>query len=729
MQYATKVCVSRRHVAGLAVFLLATFLLGGCGTDPADREFCGEEGSECPDGQYCDDAQECVSDCTAGEGDCADGEVCNDQGQCVSQACDSDGDCGAEQYCTGGECVERECDPQDGSRCGAGEECSGRGTCVMAGECLEDADCDDPPSAECNNNARVTYDSEGTCLQQGESFECEYPEQESSCGWGCEDGECLADPCSGDPCNDPPPAECGGEDGDTLLTYGQSTCSSEEDGECSYPPNEQSCPHGCTDGACEPGPCTGVACDNPPEDSCDGDVVVTYADEGSCESSDGDEGPTCNYDQDFEHCAYTGASCENASCTDPVQQTGELVITEMMADPEGVADRNGEWFEVYNPGSEAVDLQDWSLTSEGNAAYTIEESVSLEADERVVLARDEDPLGDGSLEPDHVYEEIYLANGSDWLRIKNPDGEIADHVFYEAGAILAGHSRKLDPAVEPSASANDAFDNWCPSLTDAEQLSNDDDYGSPGEVNEACTSAPCSEYECQRPEGFCSDGEAIRPTRDQASCEESRFNNPACDFDVQTFDCTDQELCVEGFCEGLPSNAPDPGDLVITEMMGNPATIPDSSGEWIEVYNSSDRTLSLFSLILEDDESGGARDAYTVVNTSAEIPSNDYAVFVVETDSTQNGGIEDTYHYQGSHLKNSPQDMTIRLVRQDGTVIDEAHYGSADAGVAQQLDVDAYQGASSPASNNDTASNWCSATSNYDPDNTGTPGDDNHTCD
>ena len=44
------------------------------------------------------------------------------------------------------------------------------------------------------------------------------------------------------------------------------------------------------------------------------------------------------------------------------------------------------------------------------------------------------------------------------------------------------------------------------------------------------------------------------------------------------------------------------GDLVLTEIMINPKRASDRHGEWVEVLNSSERTVVLDHLVLEDGE-------------------------------------------------------------------------------------------------------------------------------
>ncbi|MFB6372180.1 MAG: lamin tail domain-containing protein, partial [Bradymonadaceae bacterium] len=617
--------------------------------------------------------------------------------------------------------------PAAGTGCKEGETCSARGECVMAGDCLADSDCDEPPSPRCDGDTLQSYSGPGTCNTSGQEYACEYTPEETPCPHGCKDGECLPDPCKGKTCQQPPASSC--IDENTLETYQTpGACESDNEGMCSYETVERSCAHGCMNGECSDGPCEAISCDSPPEDRCDENTAVTYQDSGTCEMTE-DEGTKCDYAPTYENCSYTGATCESASCGNPIVQEGGLIVTEYMADPMSARDRDGEWFEVYNPSSSDIDLKGWTLASDGDDDHRIVQSVTVPAQGRALLGRESDPLdGEATVSPDYVYDSVVLSNNSDWLRLKDTAGNVVDHVFYEQGTPIDGHSRKLDPSIEPTVSANDDYTNWCPSLSSEESLGDGAEFGSPGAENPVCADKPCSEFTCETPAGFCRGGDAVRPTKDSANCRVSKFRNPYCDFQVKTFSCTDQELCVTGACEPLPSNLPGEGDLVITEMMGNPDAVSDTAGEWIEVYNPTQSKLSLFSIVIRDSESGGKQDTYTVVEKGAEIGAGSYAVFARNTDSGKNGGISGTLKYSGSHLKNSSDGMTISLVRQDGTVVDKAHYAKPKTGTAQQLSLSTYDGGSSPASANDDAANWCGATDTYGDGDLGTPGADNVSC-
>src|SRR5438046_1264416 len=80
------------------------------------------------------------------------------------------------------------------------------------------------------------------------------------------------------------------------------------------------------------------------------------------------------------------AGRQAASGTDA---TSQLIITEVMPDPTKVSDAAGEWFEVYNAGSESVDLMGTRIVSAAGTtateSHTIAASVIVDPGAHVVL--------------------------------------------------------------------------------------------------------------------------------------------------------------------------------------------------------------------------------------------------------------------------------------------------------------------------------------------------------
>jgi N-acetylneuraminic acid mutarotase len=81
-----------------------------------------------------------------------------------------------------------------------------------------------------------------------------------------------------------------------LKTYAASgTCSG---GACSYASTNETCPFGCTNGACNADPCIGVVCDSPPPDQCaPGSVTLVQSSGGKCNAFG-----NCQYDKTYVTC-------------------------------------------------------------------------------------------------------------------------------------------------------------------------------------------------------------------------------------------------------------------------------------------------------------------------------------------------------------------------------------------------------------------------------------------
>ncbi|MBW2253564.1 MAG: lamin tail domain-containing protein [Deltaproteobacteria bacterium] len=78
--------------------------------------------------------------------------------------------------------------------------------------------------------------------------------------------------------------------------------------------------------------------------------------------------------------------------------------------------------------------------------------------------------------------------------------------------------------------------------------------------------------------------------------------------------------------------APFPGDLVVSEMMIDPTSVPDELGEWVEVYNTSSDPIELDGLVLRDDD----LDLYEI-SGSVVVPPGQYAVVCADSSPVWNG--------------------------------------------------------------------------------------------
>ena len=164
---------------------------------------------------------------------------------------------------------------------------------------------------------------------------------------------------------------------------------------------------------------------------------------------------------------------------------GDVVIDEIMIDPTGVSDTNGEWFELYNVTAKPLDLQGLVIrtASQFVSIKATGAAVVLEPGAFCVLCRNGDPAVNGGVTAGYVYGSgISLPNGGGSLALaeygtNGMDGAVIDWVQWATAT--AGKSYSL------RASARNATDNdsagswyWCTRPYSAT------DQGTPGVAND-----------------------------------------------------------------------------------------------------------------------------------------------------------------------------------------------------------------------------------------------------
>ena len=159
---------------------------------------------------------------------------------------------------------------------------------------------------------------------------------------------------------------------------------------------------------------------------------------------------------------------------------GALVINEIMYDPKKSSDSNGEWVELFNPGSAAVDIDGYTLRDNEANVHVIKGSVIVPAGGFAVLARNGTVKDNGGVTADYVYgEDFFLANSTDAVVLEDGSGDLVDSVSYGSSAPwpdkVAGVSIELSA---PSAD-NAEPSNWALAIAPF----GDGDLGTPGAPN------------------------------------------------------------------------------------------------------------------------------------------------------------------------------------------------------------------------------------------------------
>ena len=189
-------------------------------------------------------------------------------------------------------------------------------------------------------------------------------------------------------------------------------------------------------------------------------------------------------------------------------------------------------------------------------------------------------------------------------------------------------------------------------------------------------------------------------------------------FSLALIDTYDTEEVTLNDADIYIPTEPGSGKLLITEIMANPKVLPDSEGEWIEVYNNSTVSINLKGMSIMNGSSSHKIASDVIIqaggfavigNKEHATPSVNYVYSLSLTNTGKAIGIKDT----------------------DGEIICWLNFGdsgfpSVPDGKSIQLD---------PTIKNETAarlgSNWCIATATFligEKVEYGTPGQANTSC-
>lgn len=307
---------------------------------------------------------------------------------------------------------------------------------------------------------------------------------------------------------------------------------------------------------------------------------------------------------------------------------GDLVITEIMANPDGADDGN-EWFEIYNNTGSSVDLRGLALkyvSGSGTESTHVMGAATIPSGAYLVL---------GGILPEFAPAHVDYGFASDLGSLGNTGGRLAlicdvievDAVDY--ADMPSGRSRELSRSIFPDHNENDDWANWC----DGVSVFAGNNLGSPGAANE-CTAGSS--------DGMCLDNGSLRPVR-----------------------------------------APVAGDLVITEFMPNPAAVADADGEWFEV--KATRDIDLNGVTIGRDPLAGA-DAVFDEPDCRSVSAGSYLLFAKNPESAANGGLPAADMSYSFSLVNSGGSL---FVGYGAEVLDQVTWASSTSGASTNLDPDA----------------------------------------
>lgn len=97
---------------------------------------------------------------------------------------------------------------------------------------------------------------------------------------------------------------------------------------------------------------------------------------------------------------------------------GEIVITEIMVNPDAVSDANGEWIEIWNTTDHDLQLNGLIIKDAGSNHHvlTSTEKLILPSKGYWVLAKSGETITNGGIETNYVYQNFTLSNTSHQIR-------------------------------------------------------------------------------------------------------------------------------------------------------------------------------------------------------------------------------------------------------------------------------------------------------------------------
>ena len=115
----------------------------------------------------------------------------------------------------------------------------------------------------------------------------------------------------------------------------------------------------------------------------------------------------------------------------------DIVINEVMRNPDAISDSEGEWFEVYNAGSNSVDMNGWTIKDNDFDSHVIDNGGTLiiGAGEYKVFCRNATAMAGQGVTSFYQYSGIAMGNSADELILEDNLAVVVDGIAWDDGTI------------------------------------------------------------------------------------------------------------------------------------------------------------------------------------------------------------------------------------------------------------------------------------------------------
>lgn len=449
----------------------------------------------------------------------------------------------------------------------------------------------------------------------------------------------------------------------------------------------------------------------------------------------------------------------------------DLVINELMYNSDDSSAYEWEWFELYNNGTETVDLENYYILddSDGHTPVVIPSGITIGAGMFItIMLKNEDPATapfvptwDAS-----AVCEWGLGNDVDAVRLFNPIGTLIDEVNYSQDAPWPMWADGYGPSLELVDVTTDNNDgaNWAASAGVD---------GTPNYVNsihdggmtyvmftgfDATVGEDVGTYDITiqilNPDATSTTtGWLVLSTGDAADLgnyTDTQFTFPAGDTTPQTVTVTvtddSEEEVIESFLfefsnvqggngaaiawlDQFTLNVTDNDmslpEIAITEIMNNPASVSDDDGEWFEIHNYGTTDVDIAGWYVQDNDT----DSFMIDDAAPVIvPAGAWFVFCCNADSGTNGGVPVDYAYDGANFTLANGGDEVVLLMADGsTEVDRVDYDDDWANWPDPSGASMMFMGDASVDDNNNLDNWQEATTAWtgSAGDFGTPGESN----